>query len=525
MSTTARRGRAPEWGRRALLAGLLLSAPAAGDAGEGPLRGTIKLDLDRTVGPIDPKIYGNFIEHLGRCIYGGVWEFGSPLANADGIRMDVLELVRPLKVGILRWPGGNFVSGYHWKDGIGPVAERPRRIDLAWGAVESNRVGTDEYLRYCRLLGAEPYITVNMGTGTWDEARDWVEYCNRDSGTTLSELRRRNGSERPYGVRYWALGNEMDGEWQMGHRSAEAYGAFALEAAKMMKWIDPTIKLVACGSSDFSRGWTEWNRTVLRYLKNHADYIALHTYVGNGNNDYYAFLASTIDVEERIRIVEGIIRETMATARRSTPIRIAFDEYNVWYRAWTEQRLEETYTLEDALVIAGFLNVFVRNAHIVTMANMAQLVNVIAPVRAEKDTCWRQTIYYPLQLFATYCRGTSLQAFVASPVYAAGGRQNVPYLDVSASFDSAASEMIVCVVNRSKEEPIEVRIVNQSGIFRGTGKRYEVNGPEIKAVNDRSAQPVATLERTIPLRETGEALLSFPPHSFTLLRLPCGPGQ
>ena len=503
----------------------LLSASATSSMQEGELeRGVIKIDLDRTVGRIDPKIYGNFIEHLGRCIYGGVWDFGSPLSNADGIRTDVLDLTRKLNVGILRWPGGNFVSGYHWMDGIGPKTGRPKRIDLAWGAVENNQVGTDEYIRYCRLLGTEPYITVNMGTGSWDEARDWVEYCNRDSGTTLAEMRKRNGSAKPYGVKYWALGNEMDGEWQMGHRNADDYGKFALEAAKLMKWIDPTIKLVACGSSAYGRGWVDWNRTVLDHLKNHADYIALHTYVGNGDNDYYKFLASTTDVEERIGIIEGLIRETMAKTRRETPIKIAFDEYNVWYRAWTEQRLEETYTLEDALVIAGFLNVFVRNADIVTIANMAQLVNVIAPIRAEADGCWRQTIYYPLELFANHCRGMSLQAFVASPTYATGEKK-VPYLDVSAAYDSSAGALILCVVNRHKEKNLEARIVNQSGVFKGSGRAYVVNGPDIKAVNDRSAQRVRTEEQPVALQGKGEVIQSFPPHSFTLLRIPCAAGR
>ena len=307
-----------------VLALALFVAPPA-PAGS-PQKGKIKVDLERTIGEIDPKIYGNFIEHLGRCIYGGVFDFGSPLADADGVRSDVLKASQNLKVSILRWPGGNFVSGYHWMDGIGNPDARPRRIDLAWGAVESNRVGTDEFLRYCRKLGAEPYICVNMGTGTWDEARNWVEYCNRDSGTYYADLRRQNGQRTPYKVKYWALGNEMDGSWQMGHKSAEDYGKFALEAAKLMKWIDPEIKLVACGSSAFGRDWTTWDRTVLDYLKDHADYIALHTYVGNRENDYYRFMTSTIDVENRITIVEGLIREALGKTRRKSPIFIAFDE-------------------------------------------------------------------------------------------------------------------------------------------------------------------------------------------------------
>jgi alpha-N-arabinofuranosidase len=499
---------------------LFLAAAFAGVLALGgtPQKGKIKIDLDRTIGEIDPKIYGNFVEHLGRCIYGGVFDFGSPLSDADGVRKDVLEASRSLRVSILRWPGGNFVSGYHWTDGIGRPEDRPKRLELAWGAVESNRVGTDEFLRYCEKLGTEPYICVNMGTGSWDEARDWVEYCNRDSGTYYADLRRKNGRANPYGVTYWALGNEMDGGWQMGHRNAEDYGKYALEAAKLMKWVDQKIKLVASGSSDFSRGWTDWNRTVLEYLKEHIDYVALHTYVGNRENDYYRFMTSVLDVEERIRIVEGLIRETLSKARRTSPIYIAFDEYNVWYRAWTAQGLEETYNLEDALVIAQFLNTFIRNAHVVKIANMAQLVNVIAPIRAEKDGLWLQTIYYPLELFARECHGTSLDLKVSSGTFDAANRKAVPFLDVAGAYDARSGAVVLCVVNRHKDSPVETEIVNQSGKFGGEISLFEVNGPEVTSFNGPRSTPVKTVRKT--LRAGGSSLTyAFPPHSFTLLKV------
>ena len=489
---------------------------------QSPEKARIKIDLDRRIGEIDPKIYGNFVEHLGRCIYGGVFDFGSPLADTDGVRKDVLEASRNLGVSILRWPGGNFVSGYHWEDGLGAVEKRPKRVDLAWGAVESNRVGTDEFLRYCEKLGAEPYVAVNMGTGSLDEARNWVEYCNRDSGTYYSDLRRRNGREVPYRVRYWALGNEMDGEWQMGHKNAEDYGKFALEAAKLMKWIDPEIKLVASGSSAFGRGWVDWNRTVLEYLKDHADFIALHTYVGNRENDYYRFLTSTIDVDERISIVQGLIRETMTKTKRKTPIYIAFDEYNVWYRAWTAQRLEETYTLEDALVVAQFLNTFVRHADVVKIANMAQLVNVIAPIRSEKDGIWLQTIYYPLALFASHCRGISLDLYVESGGFTSGDRTNVPYLDASAGFDPVTGDLALCVVNRHKDSAVETTVLSQSGPFKGSGVAYTVAGPDVKSENSAREQRIRATQQDISINKGSTFTYAFPPHSFTLIHLKVG---
>ena len=241
------------------------------------------------MGEVDPKIYGNFIEHLGRCIYGGVWEEGSPLSDPAGYRKDVMEGLKKLNVTQLRWPGGNFSSGYHWMDGIGPRDQRPERLEMAWHATESNRFGTHEFLDYTEKLGIEPYICVNLGTGTWDEAQRWVEYCNVDGETEMARMRRRNGRAKPWKVTYWGLGNEMDGPWQMGHRSAEDYGKFALEAAKLMKWTDPSVRLIAAGSSNYGADWVGWNRTVLDYLKNHIDYLSMHTYVGNRENDYLRF--------------------------------------------------------------------------------------------------------------------------------------------------------------------------------------------------------------------------------------------
>lgn len=251
----------------------LLSAPLLLKAQPSSREARVKIDTERVIGEIDPKIYGNFTEHLGRCIEGGIFEENSPLSDANGFRKDVLKAVEDLHVSLLRWPGGNFSSNYNWRDGIGPRDQRPARLEMAWGTVEDNRFGTHEFLQYCETIRTEPYLCANFGTGSWDEAQQWVEYCNYPDGTATSKLRQKNGREQPWKVKYWGLGNEMDGPWQMGHRTAEDYGKFALEGAKLMRWTDPTIKLVAAGSSNYAADWIGWNRTVLEYLKHHAGYL------------------------------------------------------------------------------------------------------------------------------------------------------------------------------------------------------------------------------------------------------------
>jgi alpha-L-arabinofuranosidase len=477
----------------------------------------IKIDIERGIGDINKMIYGSFVEHLGRCIYGGLYEPGSPLSDENGFRKDVIAATKKLNVPIVRWPGGNFVSGYHWEDGIGPKDKRPTRIDLAWGYRENNSFGTDEYIDWCRKVNVSPYFCVNLGTGSLDEIRNWVEYCNVRKGSYYSDLRIKNGHTEPYKVIYWGLGNEMDGPWQMGHKNADDYGKFALEAAKLMKWIDPNIKLVASGSSNFSGDWINWNRTVLEYLKDHADYISLHSYVGNRNNNYYEFMASTQFAEKTIKVTEGLIQEALSKSNRRDSIFIAFDEYNVWYRAKGEEGNEEKYNLEDALVIASYLNVFVRNAHIVKMANMAQLVNVIAPIFTSPQGFWYQTIFYPLELFANNCTGKSLQAFVDCPTYKLQDK-NIPYLDVSSAYNKDERKLIINVVNRNKDKPIVTDIISQYGKFEGIATVYEVNGNDIKDQNSADKQLVKTLTKEVEVK--GEKFTySFPAHSYTMIKV------
>lgn len=503
----------------------LFAAPAILRAQQGPLKARIKIDTERTIGDIDPKLFGNFIEHLGRCIDGGVFDEKSPLSDSNGFRRDVLDAAKKLHVTQLRWPGGNFSSNYHWRDGIGPRDQRPPRLEMAWGTVETNRFGTHEFLDYVEKLSAEPYICANLGTGTWEEVQQWVEYCNSSEDTAMTRLRKQNGRREPWKVTYWGLGNEMDGPWQMGQRSADDYGKFALEAAKLMKWTDPNVKLIAAGSSNFGAGsdWTGWNRTVLEYLKNHADYLSLHTYVGNPDNDFGDFLANSLELSLRIKTAEGIIDAAMSGVR-NRKIYIAWDEWNVWYRArGNSQRgrriLEEHYNLEDALVVATFLNAFVNHAHIVKMANMAQLVNVIAPIFVNDTGLYLQTIYYPLQLFATNAKGKALDLFLDVPRYKSRRFDDVPYLDTSASFDNGI--LAVNVVNRHKDQPTDTEIELEDKQFTGALDITEINGPDIKAENNFDKAAVKPAVRS--LTSTGKTLrYSFPAHSYTMLRARLG---
>ncbi|HKX27743.1 MAG TPA: alpha-L-arabinofuranosidase C-terminal domain-containing protein [Blastocatellia bacterium] len=500
----------------------LMAVPFAARAQEVPMKARVKIDTERTIGEIDPKIYGNFIEHLGRCIDGGVFEEGSPLSDPSGYRRDVLESVKKLNVPILRWPGGNFVSNYNWRDGIGPRDQRPRRLEMAWGTVETNRFGTHEFLEYSQMLGTEPYICVNLGTGTLVEAQQWVEYVNSSQDTAMTRLRKQNGRAEPWKVTYWGLGNEMDGPWQMGHRDAVDYGKYALEAAKLMKLTDPNIKLIAAGSSHFAQGidWIGWNRTILDHLKRNIDYLSIHLYVGNRDNDYYEFLSSSVDLDNRIQTTEGVINAALSGEPRSRKIYIAWDEYNVWYRARGAQQrgrriLEERYNLEDALVVATFLNSFVNHAHIIKMANMAQLVNVIAPIFTSENGLFLQTIYYPLQLFANNTRGKALELFVESPQYESKRLGEVPYLDTSASFENGT--LVLNIVNRHREQSIEAEFEVQDKQFAGLVQVAEVNGPDIKAENDFGSTKVQTVTRTA--NADGRRLrYRFPPHSYTMLK-------
>jgi len=485
---------------------------------------TIKVDLDRKLGQVDRRIFGSFIEHLGRCIYGGVFEPNSALADEHGFRTDVLEAARGLNIPVLRWPGGNFVSGYHWTDGIGPVERRPRRSELAWHAEESNLFGTDEFIRYCRALGTEPYICVNMGSGSMDEAQAWVEYCNGTGDTYWANLRRTNGSVEPYNVKLWGLGNEMYGAWQIGNSSAEDYVKKARQFAAIMLLTDPTIELVSCGHN----GWVEWDRIVLEGLAQFVRYHSIHIYTGSA--DYYPNVLEPHKSDQALRICESLIERVRLAQNIERPIGIAYDEWNVWYRTRRTQELrnaglEEQYDLADALAVATFMNIFIRHCRSVELANYAQMVNVIAPIFTRPDGLFLQTVYHPLRLYAQYGLAVALDVHADSPVLdLAGVDPDIaglgPFqsLDVAATCDADAHEICLNIVNRHREQAVRTRIELQGQAFDGPLEIHQVHAPEVGATNSFD-HPDRVTVRTHQLDSTGSSVEhTFPAHSLTVIR-------
>jgi alpha-N-arabinofuranosidase len=486
----------------------------------------IKIDIDRSVGTVDPLVFGSFAEHLGRMIYGGIYDEQSPLSDAFGFRRDVVDAVKGLGVSVLRWPGGNFASGYDWKDGIGPKDHRPVRPELAWDDIETNRFGTDEFIRYTQTIGAEPYICVNLGLGTIADARDWVEYTNGSKPTYWADQRRKNGHDQPYGVKYWALGNEIDGPWQLGHKDAEEYARFALEAAKAMRAIDPSIQLVASGASNYGADWIGWNRTVLQTLRNTVDYIALHTYINNRDNDFERYLGTAaLNLERYIDTTASLIREVQ-TGPAPHPIYIAYDEWNVWYRTGNREKLEEVYNVEDALAMGVFFNAFLRHADVVRMANLAQMVNVIAPIVTNDRGVLLQPIYFPIAEYGRQRGRTSLDVWVSSPKYRVPNHpQDVPYLDVSSTFDAAGREIDVNVLNRSRDRDLPASIELASGRWETAAKIWQLSDPDLKATNT-FAEPhrVRPSASAVTLEADATGLrYTFPAHSLTILTLKLRP--
>lgn len=431
------------------------------------MKASIRLDLDHHVGEIDRRIFSGFVEHLGRAVYEGIFDPGSPLSNAHGFRTDVAGALRKLGMPYMRYPGGNFVSNYDWRDGVGPRDERPVRADFAWKSIEPNTFGVDEFVRWCRWLDIEPMMAVNLGTLGPREAAELVEYCNFPGGTHWSDARQRNGSAHPHGVKLWCLGNEMDGSWQAGHCSAAEYAARAQQAARLMHGIDPTIELVACGSTGrYMDTYLEWDRVVLETCWDDVDFISAHRYSRNSQDDSAWFLAEGVEIDRVLSDYAGLLAYVRGVKRSNKQIYVSFDEWNVWYKdrmidgAWSHapHLLEEIYNLEDALVCAQFLNSFLRHADIVKIACLAQIVNVIAPILTKPDGMLIQSIYYPFELFSQHARGISLKPIVAGPTYLAGARGEVPMLDVSASYDPQCDSVSVFIVNRSLTEDVEAQV-------------------------------------------------------------------
>jgi len=462
----------------------------------------ITIERSYTIGEVDKRIYGSFVEHLGRGIYNGIYEPIHKEADEHGFRKDVARLVRELGISVVRYPGGNFVSSYRWEDGIGPVELRPRRLDLAWRTLETNEVGINEFASWCKGVGAEPMLAVNLGTRGIEAALDILEYCNHPSGTYWSDLRIKHGYRDPHDIKVWCLGNEMDGVWQVGHKTPQEYGRLAVETARAMKRLDPDIQLVSCGSSHtFMDTFPEWEAETLYHTYDAVDYISLHQYFDNEDGDTANFLARSLETEHFIKTVIAVCDYVKARKRGRKDIMLCFDEWNVWYHSkahddnqmmsnpWqtSPPLLEDIYTFEDALVVGCMLITFLKHADRLKIACMAQLVNVIAPImtQLEGGVC-RQTIFYPFLHASKFGRGTALRPIVDSPRYDSKDYTDVPYIETVAVMNEEAEELTLFAVNRSLEDPVTVSCYLRDLEDYSVIEHIEFTSEDLKAANTLS---------------------------------------
>ncbi|HXD09545.1 MAG TPA: alpha-L-arabinofuranosidase C-terminal domain-containing protein [Anaerolineales bacterium] len=487
----------------------------------------INLHTGFKVAPVDPRIFGGFLEHMGRAVYEGVYQPASPQSDADGFRQDVLDQLRHLKMTTIRYPGGNFASGYHWQDGVGSRDQRPTLRELAWQSIEPNQFGTDEFMRLCRKMSWLPMLTVNLGTGTPEEARNWVEYCNSPAGTRFADLRAANGSQQPHAVPLWCLGNEMDGPWQLGHVPADQYAIRAQQAAKMMKDTDRTIELVVCGSSGIGLpSYMEWDRQVLDHMGDLTDYISLHRYVGNPNKDTPDYLAITNSIDRQIEEMDSVCRFVQAKHRSQKRAYLCFDEWNVWYKNMqmdgegklAPHLIEEVYNLEDALVVAGFLHSFIRHADVVKIANLAQIVNVIAPLLTREQDVLVQSIFHSFAMFSSRRNGISLRCAVDGPNYEGATNGRVHYIDASAILEE--DKLHVFLTNRSLDEDADVNIVLADGAILACAGAEILTGPEARSANSFEDPDVVIAKPFEAINISNhQAYCKLPPLAFVAMTL------
>lgn len=465
------------------------------------------VDKDFSIAPIDKRIYGSFIEHLGRAVYTGIYQPGHPSADENGFRKDVMDLVRELQVPIVRYPGGNFVSSFNWEDSVGPVSERPRRLDLAWRSLETNEFGLNEFSKWCEKVGADVMMAVNLGTRGVADACNLLEYCNHPSGTKYSDMRIAHGVEKPHNIKTWCLGNEMDGPWQYGAKTMEEYGRLAVETGKAMKRIDPTIELVSCGSSNTGMPtFPQWEATTLEHTYDVADFVSLHQYFGNADNDTENFLALSMEMDHFIKTVIATCDFVKAKKRGKKDINLSFDEWNVWFhsnaddddtmtnRPWQQapSLLEDHYTFEDSLLVGLMLITLIKHADRVKMACLAQLVNVIAPIMTEKEGgAWMQTIYYPYLHASRYGRGIALEPVLHSTKHDTKDYTDVTDVESAAVWNEEADELTIFAVNRDLKDDI----VLTTDIAGFTGyeliEHIVLECDDLKATNSALAQRVA----------------------------------
>ena len=537
--------------RRDFMAGLcraggaLVAVPWLGGIGQAQTRVTrAVLQRARYRSDLDRRLFGAFLEHLGRAVYTGVYEPGSPLADASGFRKDVVAEVKGLGVPIMRYPGGNFVSGYNWLDGVGPKDKRPTVLERAWNSIETNQFGTNEFIQWCRLVDTEPLLGFNLGTGTPEQAVAYVEYCNVDKGTKWSELRREHGHEAPHNVRYWCLGNEMDGPWQMGHMTAREYGRKARDCARQIRVVDPTTQLIACGSSNtILPTYLVWDREVLEECYDQVDGISLHNYYGNTaaltNNDTSRYLAMNLDMERQIQQIGAVCDYVQGVLKSPKRLWLSFDEWNVWYRArggrfTNGQRkvapplLEEVYNLEDALLVGGFLNTLLRQSDRVRVGCLAQIVNVIAPLVTSGTAVLRQSTYYPYAWALRYAQGRVLDPLVESetyPIRAEGLRPDfarddrVPYVDVAATYSPTNGQLCLLMLNRDLEAERDLVVDCRDFTPTRVLGAETLTGADLKASNSLE-RPTLVAPRTLEAPAPGSSMtFKLPARSYSVVHL------
>jgi alpha-N-arabinofuranosidase len=527
----------------ALLAtGSWLESIGYAQAARGSARALIQQPALRS--ELDRRVLGAFLEHLGRAVYTGVYQPGSPLADANGFRTDVVREVKELAVPIIRYPGGNFVSGYNWLDGVGPKKQRPTVLERAWNSLETNQFGTNEFVDWCRMVGSEPLLGMNFGTGTAEMAVAYVEYCNLERGTKWSDLRRSHGYEKPHNVRYWCLGNEMDGPWQIGQMQSREYGRKARDAAQQMRVVDPTLQLIACGSSGTAMPqYLVWDREVLEECYDMVDGISLHAYYGNTppltGNSTARYLAMNLDMDRQIREVVAVCDYVQGLRRSRKRLWLSFDEWNVWYRArsgdavngrrqFAPKLLEEVYNLEDALLVGGFVNTLLRNAERVRVGCIAQLVNVIAPLVTNDSGVLRQSTYYPYAWALRYARGRVLDLRVESETYPIRGaglqpdfarNEQVPFVDVVATLDSQNRQACVLMLNRDLEAERELVLEWRDATPTRVLACDTLTGPDLKAFNTFEQPRRVAPQRLEPAAPGARMTFKLPPRSYTVMQL------
>ena len=521
------------WGVSSLFGGAFPRTQTSPPSTDDVVR--VYLDSRRVIAPLDRNLFGSFLEHLGRAIYEGVYDPGSKLSDTNGFRKDVIGEIRQMGVPIVRYPGGNFVSGYNWLDGVGPKESRPRVLDKAWNTINTNQFGTNEFMAWCRAAGTEPLMGLNLGTGTPEEAAALVEYCNLDQGTKWSDLRRKHGFAEPYYVKRWCLGNEMDGPWQIGHMTATEYGMKAQDAARQMRYVDPSLQLIACGSSGpFMPTYLEWDREVLEQCYDYVDGLSLHRYFTNApadtGGDSSKFLAMNLSMEQQIAETVAVCDLVRGHKRSPKQLWLSFDEWNVWYRARSgdfanghhreaPHLLEEVYNLEDALLVGGLLNSLLRNANRVRLACLAQLINVIAPIMTSANGLLLQTIYYPYNWALQYARGSVLTALVESPTYEVQRMGQVPYVDVAATINPEDGKVGTFVLNRDLSKPRVVEINWQDKAPGQVLVAAVLTGTDLKAFNTfESPRKVAPQDFGKPSTVGSRTRFEVPARSYTVIQ-------